>query len=259
MSGDRIGRKVTIDEAGAAGVDPLPFQLGQHRGVEIGAVRAGEREIVDDDVGRLGPAQHMVARHRAQQFLRRGQLRPPLASEERRSQQADHGAAPVDRHPCAQPRQRRAQIGIGHIGHAACHLRRDFGRWRGRGPRYRRLGDNALCEANVVDLSMAEIGVHTLDDLAGHVLDLKRSGARHPHSQHLGAGAPATTREQRVRPRGARKLRPDDHGPIRAQAGDRGATTLRQTGGQALGKATEGTQAVFPHGPFHPPLHMVGH
>ena len=37
--------------------------------MEVGAVRAGQREVVDDDVGRVGLAQHVIARQHAQQLV----------------------------------------------------------------------------------------------------------------------------------------------------------------------------------------------
>src|SRR5712664_4458001 len=67
LGGHLIEREIAVDQLHLAGVDPLPFDRWQDLRAEMGAVRTGERGILDHRDRGVGVAQHMVAGQDGQQ------------------------------------------------------------------------------------------------------------------------------------------------------------------------------------------------
>ncbi len=84
LGGDLVEREVAVDQLHLAGRYPLLLDVGQHRGVEVRAVRAGQRGVLDHGDRRVGIAHHMVARLHLEQRLGVG----------RRSRRHGHGGSP---------------------------------------------------------------------------------------------------------------------------------------------------------------------
>ena len=216
-------------------------------------MRTGQREIVDDDVGRVGLAEDVIVRKGCEVSGRTAVLRARSAGQRergKRTQQHAAAAAPAaGRDPRAQARQRRAQIGILHVHHFAPHLGHDFRRWPDDRPWPCRPRDRALHEPDIVDLAMAEIGIHPLDDLTTHMLNLQRCGAGHLEPQQFCTCLAAAPRDQRLGLGAARQFRPDDRLPIRAQPHDRCQTTAAgslagQPGRQRLGEPADSAETA---------------
>ena len=246
-----------MDQPEPAGVDPLLAQGRHHRDVEVGAMRTGERGVVDQGVGRVGLAQDVIARQRVQQACRA--TGPGRAGRGRRRRPTPRAPSTTCRRPVATRAPRRVsaalQLGILHRSSAFGHPRHGLlGRARARGAApvarrsrpapggYRRssCGRNRRSRARRAGrlmcwTSSAEApGTRRRKRLAG---PLPPARAPRPRQQRLGAGD-------------TRKVGTDDGRPLGAQAGDRGAAAFGDAGCEPLGQTADGTEAVFPHGPF---------
>ena len=101
----------------------------------------------------------------------------------------------------AEPGERVAQAGIGHVGHLP---RQRLGRLRAAAARDRGSGGStgACTRRSSAIGRIAEIGVDALDDLAGLVLHVERAGAIDP--QHQRGPGPALARAGSARPSSVR-------------------------------------------------------
>ena len=255
--GHRIGREMAIDEPEPAGVDPLALAASAARRCGIGAKRAGEREVVDDDVGRVGSAQHMVARQRPSSLS----TSPARAASRGSKARPAPSISPRRLVATRAPSRASAARSSGSFTAAARSVIRSSS-WRrvparGGGGWGRR---GALDQPDVVDHAMAEIGIHPLDDLARRCwissaaapLDLEASIL--PPERAAG--------EQCLGLRQAGEIGTDDRrplGPSRAIERRDPCALLGETRRQPLGQTADRAEAVFAHGPFQTLFLMVGH
>ena len=254
-----------MDQPQPAGVDPLLAQGRHHRDVEVGAMRAGERGVVDQGVGRVRLAQDVIAGQRVQKLV----ARQVLGAQRRGRRKADPSApsstcAPAGRDTGAQAGQRGPELGILHRSgpfgdpRHGCGVGR--GRGLGRGPRGDRrpapggcrrssCGRNRRSRARPAGRSCAGSRAPKRPERAGEA-PCRRHRAPRPASNASGwvmrARSGPTMAVHSARRRAIEAPRP----PF-PRSGDAGC--------EPLGQTADGAEAVFPHGPFQTPFLMVGH